>query len=94
MEAAGIVPAELLVQFKTALREAGIGEGASKLKWESCVQHEYVAWRDEWRKVVRTHELELSFPRSSTRRPNEGEGTAAQEVLPQRQCCRAAGDAR
>ena len=37
MEAAGIVPAELLVQFKTALREAGIGEGASKLKWESCV---------------------------------------------------------
>ena len=37
IEAACIVPAELLVQFKTALREAGIGEGASKLKWESCV---------------------------------------------------------
>ena len=37
MEAAGIVPAAILVHFKTALREAGIGEGASKLKWESCV---------------------------------------------------------
>ena len=37
MEAASIVPAGLLVQFKTALKEAGIGERASKLRWESCV---------------------------------------------------------
>ena len=37
MEAASIVPAGLLVQFKIALREAGIGEGASNLRWESCV---------------------------------------------------------